>query len=1781
FFRKAIAQQMLGHFSDALETFASGLVLEPRNDQLLNGLKMVSLQWSWKEKLRPIWKQLEKTKLDKNAFVVISVLGQELLTAGLTKSAIAVLESALKIDSQSLRLRGSVYSALSTAYWRLGDTDRAIHFMNEDLQVAKQLEDVDGECRAVGNLGNALFAKHRSQDALTHLREQLKLSMRRKDRSSAAVALSSLGHVYSALGDIKNAMASHKQCLTIVCQLNDRKKEGQELGSLGSIYLCMGNWQSAMECHQKHLDIALELEDKQEEAKVYSNLGSLHQAKRDYAKAAEYHQEVLKIGKDLHDLLIQARGLACLGHINRVTNNLKQARLYHEQQLQLTTEANDSIGKSRACSNLGIVLYLLGEYQEALKLHNTHLEKANQTEDLAEQCLAYGNIGNVYYSLGSYDEAVRYHKQALLASKNTSDYVAECSTHGNLAIVYQAMHQLEKAESHYRLHLSMAQEFNDENNELRALNNLGNFYCFLHDYSQAIPYYENYLTLCIDVGDTDGEERAYHCLGYVYYCLNNYQEAIKYFRKDLEFTKSTNNKNFIGRAYCNLGCAYKMTGNFQAALSCMNEYVSIASEVKSASLLFSAYGHVGDVYLALGSQNQAIQFFDKQLKFAKVLKDKSMEANAYQSLGSAYRIFNCYNEALENYTHERRIFEELNDTRGIICAYGHIGLTYTALGQFEKAIDCHKQQLVHAEDTVKDGKLAGLAHGRIGVNYRLLGCLDDALDHHLKQLSLIDALRGNITHKCRSYCDLGDTYEALKRFKDASDCFDNLLSLAQISDRKHEQEQGYFGIGRCSKALGNLQQALIYFEKRLAISRDLPNRIMGSAYKELGYLHCQMGNYEQARDYFNEQMSIANSGEDKQGICDASSGLGQVYQKMGNFQDSLYYHEKDFAISNEINFQFGQLRALGEIGNVYETIGNLDQAIVYQEQRLNLADTIQNTTASCKALSSLGRIHHALGDYGKSVEYSKRALQIAMDINSLEDQAKIHHRLGLSLWMLGEVAPAETALYDALSIFESLKSDMIARDNYQFSIIDLHIACCQALQRVLISVNKYEEALVIAERGRSQTFIDILLKKQRDNSTNRVNNNSSSISLELIYTFVDKRKVPVLYYSIALGHLYVWVLKPNEGVVKFQECLVDDTEATDPIDPESSIGSISMTCTLPVIDQYVTNMRQALGVELHQRSTASSMHSLIAMHSSSASEWETDSEMLGRSFEELHRGIDNYLSSTEDESRPYALGVNRRGSTASANNQYSKKRSTLNRQPLRALYDLLITPIEDALPTNPSNKELMLILQGDLFLVPFSLLKGTINKEYLYSRFSLTVLPSLMAMSNIQDDYNHSLILSPDNVPALLVGSAAIPSYCELPNGSDVEIKCVSSIISRRPLIGRMATKDYVLRNLAAAECIHFNVHVSWKLSAIILSSDELNIPTDDESVYSDGSDIAPAPMQFLLTPADILSLKLNAKVVTISPYSNPSGTNGGRITSDSILALSRAFLEAGAISVLVSLWPVQEDVSIIFFRCFYQCLTHGMTVNQSLTQAMSVVRHTKKLSHPSYWAGYLLLGDGTNAVFSNKSSLLAFSLGKILSEPRECREPLKVILHLIKKAYQRIKIGQNSNMYTSQDSIGKKVQWINGWKEILLSVGFRLEPENKNLPASVFFPNDDYYNRISLSIECLHALLGLNSRSLLSISQLLKNPSHVAPLLNVVCRINDFINQNPGEAGAVTKFTLNGRSWHSPGCHELLAGLGFDMLSISKESVVLSSRNVKNMRFVQSTRKALNLLFGTFFCCT
>ena len=119
-----MALQCLGRHSDALAAFSSGLAQDPKSLQLLAGLVEAAMKSPLRSTLEPTYRQLQAMRLDKSPFVVISVIGQELLAAGHYKAAVVVLEAALRIGTCSLKLRGSVFSALSSAYWALSMLDQ-------------------------------------------------------------------------------------------------------------------------------------------------------------------------------------------------------------------------------------------------------------------------------------------------------------------------------------------------------------------------------------------------------------------------------------------------------------------------------------------------------------------------------------------------------------------------------------------------------------------------------------------------------------------------------------------------------------------------------------------------------------------------------------------------------------------------------------------------------------------------------------------------------------------------------------------------------------------------------------------------------------------------------------------------------------------------------------------------------------------------------------------------------------------------------------------------------------------------------------------------------------------------------------------------------------------------------------------------------------------------------------------------------------------------------------------------------------------------------------------------------------------------------------------------------------------------------------------------------------------------------------------------------------------------------------------------------------------------
>jgi CHAT domain-containing protein len=78
--------------------------------------------------------------------------------------------------------------------------------------------------------------------------------------------------------------------------------------------------------------------------------------------------------------------------------------------------------------------------------------------------------------------------------------------------------------------------------------------------------------------------------------------------------------------------------------------------------------------------------------------------------------------------------------------------------------------------------------------------------------------------------------------------------------------------------------------------------------------------------------------------------------------------------------------------------------------------------------------------------------------------------------------------------------------------------------------------------------------------------------------------------------------------------------------------------------------------------------------------------------------------------------------------------------------------------------------------------------------------------------------------------------------------------------------------------------------------------------------------------------------------------------SSDSVSALGKAFMEAGAKRVVMTLWKISDAKTVDFMKKFYSEVLKGKDYSQALRSAK--VSMIKEGSLPYHWAGFILMGE-------------------------------------------------------------------------------------------------------------------------------------------------------------------------------------------------------------------------------
>ena len=196
---------------------------------------------------------------------------------------------------------------------------------------------------------------------------------------------------------------------------------------------------------------------------------------------------------------------------------------------------------------------------------------------------------------------------------------------------------------------------------------------------------------------------------------------------------------------------------------------------------------------------------------------------------------------------------------------------------------------------------------------------------------------------------------------------------------------------------------------------------------------------------------------------------------------------------------------------------------------------------------------------------------------------------------------------------------------------------------------------------------------------------------------------------------------------------------------------------------------------------------------------------------------------------------------------------------------------------------------------------------------------------------------------------------------SGVEIDKISSLFNeiKRNIFRREKANEGQLKehDLSDYKILHFATHSliddrNPARSSIVLSL--------DKDSTEDG----------FLQMREIYNLKLNSDLVILSSCQTGLGRN---LKGEGIEGLNRAFFYAGASSVIMTLWAVNDQASYQLMERFYDHLRSSQPIMNALRKAKLEMIQSGVLSHPYYWAGFIVTGNANKIIFPNNIKKLLF----------------------------------------------------------------------------------------------------------------------------------------------------------------------------------------------------------------
>jgi CHAT domain-containing protein/tetratricopeptide (TPR) repeat protein len=627
---------------------------------------------------------------------------------------------------------------------------------------------------------------------------------------------------------------------------------------------------------------------------------------------------------------------------------------------------------------------------------------------------------------------------------------------------------------------------NDRHGEGQTLKAIGNAYYVSSKYAECIDFQDQALAVAQATGDKDLESRALLNLGNAYRDQGDPARAVPFYERSLALAKSLPGREVEANCRNGLGVAALKLQRYSQAEAELRASAELARALGNHATESNSLAPLGEVYEAMKAPAKALKVYEQLLPLTRGGPNRGRELVALMAAAQTSYDSGLYPQAIQYAAEVLELSRALNENEGIFVSLSVCGMSRMALGDNLHALDTYQQLLKYAREW-KDPRREADALNFIGQLNVAMGDYLRAIDAHRQALA-IARREGDAELEADSLANLGKVYVSLNALTTARDFHRQQLAVA---NKAHDP-------------------LLVYH-----------------ALQRLGDLAIQASEYQQAVKFYRESLDLAPSLTGGAWEARALNHLAGSYEYLLDVPRTLEFAERALAAARAYGDRWEVWRALRVAAWAYQQHKD-PKCLEYLKQTEDLSAEL-NLRCESMVLCDRGRAHLVLNQPDEALAAFERSLEHARQEHDPAGEGLALDGIGAAYQAKGDLMRAESALQQAVTVWEGQRSRLADEDALKVSVFERQAGTYRNLEIVQVARNRIESALETAERARARAFVELLERRLRNRNDGSADATVQPVLVVDIRRIARQEQATLVEYSILpeISQMFIWVVSPD------------------------------------------------------------------------------------------------------------------------------------------------------------------------------------------------------------------------------------------------------------------------------------------------------------------------------------------------------------------------------------------------------------------------------------------------------------------------------------------------------------------------------------------------------------------------------------------------------------------------------------------------------------------------------